>query len=241
MMPRIHALIPAAGQSVRFGGTTYKQYAHLLGKPVIAHSIDTVLRHPAIAAVTVALASDDGIYGELIRPDYPQVRTVNGGNSRAHTVLNGLQDIRDADPECQWVLVHDAARPCLAEDLLDTLIREGLRTVDGAILAVPVSDTLKSSGDGESIERTVDRSDLWAAQTPQLFPLLELLKNLSVAMRFGRAPTDEAEAMERAGLRPRLVCGSSANLKITRPDDLLLAESILRARHPAAEPAEAEA
>lgn len=230
MSPRIHALIPAAGQSVRFGGTTYKQYAHLLGKPVIAHTIDTVRRHRAIGAVTVALAPDDGIYDELIRPGYPDVRTVAGGDCRARTVLNGLQDIRAADPDCSWVLVHDAARPCLAGSLLDALIHEGLGSDDGAILAVPVSDTLKIESGERRIGRTQERTSLWAAQTPQLFPLLTLLKNLSAAMQFGTPPTDEAEAMERAGYHPLLVCGSSANIKITRPDDLLVAEAVLAAQ-----------
>lgn len=229
-IPRIHALIPAAGQSVRFGGTTFKQYAHLMGKPVIAYSIDAVCRHPAIAAVTVALAPDDGIFDDLIRADYPEVRTVAGGDSRARTVLNGLEHIRDADRDCEWVLVHDAARPCLPGALLEALIQQGLKSADGAILAVPVSDTLKREGEGRRIERTEDRSGLWAAQTPQLFPLLPLLKNLAAAMRFGRPPTDEAEAMERAGQRPLLVEGSNANVKITRPDDLLLAEALLKSR-----------
>lgn len=229
MLPRIHALIPAAGQSVRFGGTTYKQYAHLLGKPVIAHSIDAVRRHDAVAAVTVALAPDDGIFDELIRPAYPDVRTVTGGDCRARTVLNGLQDIRASDPECSWVLVHDAARPCLAASLLAALIDGGLASKDGAILAVPVSDTLKTEEEGQRIGGTLDRSGLWAAQTPQLFPLLTLLKNLSAAMQFGTPPTDEAQAMERAGHHPVLVCGSSSNIKITRPDDLLLAEAVLAA------------
>lgn len=230
MTPRIHALIPAAGQSVRFGGMTYKQYAHLLGKAVIAHSIDAVRQHPAVHAVTVALASDDGIYDELIRPDYPDVRTVIGGDSRAQTVLNGLQDIRNADADCRWVLVHDAARPCLSAALLEALVSDGLGTEDGAILAVPVGDTLKVGNAQNRIERTLDRCGLWAAQTPQLFPLLPLLKNLSAAMKFGTPPTDEAEAMERAGRHPLLVSGSAANVKITRPDDLALAESVLRTR-----------
>lgn len=237
MQPAIHALIPAAGQSVRFGGTTYKQYAHLLGKPVISHSIDTVQRHRAISAVTVALAPDDGIYGELIRPEYPEVRTVAGGDCRARTVMNGLEDIRAADPDCRWVLVHDAARPCLSPELLDSLILEGLQTADGAILAMPVTDTLKRAGDEGRIERTEDREGLWAAQTPQLFPLDTLMDNLSAALRFGAPPTDEAEAMERAGCRPLLVRGSSTNIKITHPDDLPLAETLMQSRLKAQQPA----
>jgi len=228
--PRIHALIPAAGLSVRFGGTTLKQYAHLLGKPVIAHSIDAVCRHQAISAVTVALATDDGIFEELIRPHYPEVNTVTGGDSRAQTVLNGLQYIRGLDPDCHWVLVHDAARPCLSQKALEALLQSGLDDEGGAILAVPVSDTVKREGKERRIAQTVDRSGLWAAQTPQLFPLNALLGHLQAAMRFGELPTDEAEAMERAGVHPLLVEGCPENIKITGPEDLALAEFILRHR-----------
>jgi len=228
--PRIHALIPAAGLSVRFGGTTLKQYAHLLGKPVIAHSIEAVCQHQAVTAVTVALAQDDGIYDELIRPDYPEVNTVTGGDSRAQTVLNGLRFIRSSDAECHWVLVHDAARPCLSWTALEALVRLGIEEECGAILAVPVSDTLKRETGTKRIEGTVDRSGLWAAQTPQLFPLNALLEHLQVAVTFGAPPTDEAEAMERAGIHPRLVPGCSDNIKITGPEDLALAEFILRHR-----------
>ena len=230
MLPRIHALIPAAGLSVRFGGTTLKQYAHLLGKPVIAHSIDAVRQHPAVAAVTVALARDDGIYDELIRPGYPEVNTVIGGDSRAQTVLKGLRFIRNLDSECQWVLVHDAARPCLPYAALESLLQDGLSAEWGAILAVPVSDTLKQESGQRCIAGTVDRCGLWAAQTPQLFPLNALLENLQSAVTFGEPPTDEAEAMERAGIHPLLVPGCSSNIKITGAEDLTLAECILKNR-----------
>ena len=229
---RVHALIPAAGQSVRFGGTTLKQYAHLLGKPVIAHSIDALMTHAAVSAVTVALAADDGIFGDLIQPQYPRVDTVSGGAFRAQTVLNGLLHIRRHDAACNWVLVHDAARPCLDPQSLDRLLQQGLQSEAGALLAMPVGDTLKRV-ENMRVERTVDREGLWAAQTPQLFPLQELLDSLQAAVRFGtrsaQPPTDEAAAMERAGFHPLLVRGSAGNVKITAPEDLLLAECILRA------------
>jgi len=228
--PRIHALIPAAGRSVRFGGTTLKQYAHLLGAPVIAHSIEAVRRHPAVRGVTVVLASDDGIFEELLRPEYPQVVTVAGGDSRARSVLNGVESIRRADPACDWVLVHDAARPCLGRAELFRLIEQGVATPAGAILAVPVRDTLKQADAGGRIMRTVDRSALWAAQTPQLFPVAELARHLAAALEAGEEPTDEAAAMERAGLHPLLVQGCPTNIKITAAGDLALAEFILQ-RH----------
>lgn len=229
-MLRVHALIPAAGQSVRFGGTTLKQYAHLLGKPVMAHSIDNLAWHPEVSAVTVVLAPDDGIYDELIRPHYAAVRTVPGGSSRAESVLKGLRYIRQQDPDCEWVLVHDAARPCLARESLESLMRLAAESTDGAILAVPVADTLKQAGNSLTIDKTIDRANLWTAQTPQMFRLDDLLRNLEAAIIFGPPPTDEAEAMERAGMHPVLVPGSVQNIKITGPGDLVIAEFILRQR-----------
>jgi len=228
--PRVHALIPAAGQSVRFGGTTLKQYAHLLGRPVMAHSIEAVQRHPLVRAVTVALAPDDGIYKDLVRPAYPQVTTVDGGDSRAQTVMNGLRFILERDAECDWVLVHDAARPCLSRSCLEDLLDLGMKCADGAILAIPISDTLKQADDDGFIRRTVDRSVMWAAQTPQLFPLHRLAANLEAALSRGICPTDEASAMEAAGARPLLVQGASTNIKITGTVDLTLAEFILQSQ-----------
>lgn len=225
---RIHALIPAAGRSVRFGGTTLKQYAHLLGRPVLAHSIDAVRASSAVLSVTVALAEDDGIYEELLRPSYPNVRTVTGGDSRAQTVMNGLAFILEQDPDCGWVLVHDAARPCLTRDALRRLLHCGLGSPDGAILAVPVHDTLKIADESGRIARTVDRTRYWAAQTPQLFPARDLAANLQAALTAGEAPTDEAAAMERAGRRPLLVEDSHSNIKITGAEDLALAQFILQ-------------
>jgi 2-C-methyl-D-erythritol 4-phosphate cytidylyltransferase len=225
---RIHALIPAAGRSIRFGGTTLKQYAHLLGAPVIAHTIEAVTRHEAVSRVTVALAPDDGIYEELVRPAWPAVQTVTGGDSRAETVMNGLGFIREEDPGAEWVLVHDAARPCLRLSLLRHLVEAALGSGTGAILAVPVHDTLKLADDDGRIERTVDRSRYWAAQTPQMFRIDDLAANLSAALEAGESPTDEAAAMERAGVRPLLVPGAASNIKITGAGDLALAEFILQ-------------
>lgn len=226
--PSIHALIPAAGRSVRFGGTTLKQYAHLNGSPVIAHSIEAISAHPMVASVTVALAEDDGIFDELVRPAYSAVQTATGGDSRAQTVLNGLQAILSREPGCEWVLVHDAARPCLSRDALNRLVKAGLASKDGAIMAVPVSDTLKWAGEDSCIERTVDRSRCWVAQTPQMFRAKQLADELHDALEAGLNPTDESAAMERAGHRPLLVNGSTTNIKITGAEDLELAEFILQ-------------
>ena len=225
---RVHALIPAAGRSVRFGGTTLKQYAHLLGMPVMAHSIAALERHDEVESVSVALAPDDGIFEQLIRPHFPSVQTVTGGDSRAQTVMNGLRFIIKQHPDCEWVLVHDAARPCLSLADLSRLLDEGLQSDAGAILAVPVNDTLKLANGAGCIEQTVDRSRYWAAQTPQLFRISELILNLEAALSAGLTPTDEASAMEYAGAHPLLVEGSTSNIKITGAEDLALAEFILQ-------------
>lgn len=225
---RVDALIPAAGQSVRFGGTTLKQYAHLMGQPVIVHSIEALRRHPAVASVTVALAPDDGIYDELVGSGYPEVHTAAGGDSRARTVLNGLESILRRDPTSEWVLVHDAARPCLPIAALRRLLTAGLASEHGAILAVPVSDTLKRANSDGCIESTVDRNHFWAAQTPQLFRTRQLAVHLEAALASGESPTDDAAAMELAGLHPLLVEGPRSNIKITGPEDLALAEFILQ-------------
>lgn len=224
----VHALIPAAGRSVRFGGTTLKQYAHLLGLPVMSHSIAAVMKHEAVVSVTVALAPDDGIFDDLVRPYFPDARTVTGGDSRAQTVMNGLNSILRQDPNCEWVLVHDAARPCLSSSDLHRLLEQGLESPDGAILAMPVSDTLKFADQEGRIERTIDRSSFWFAQTPQLFRIRALVASLGDALSAGVEPTDEASTMERAGAHPLLVLGSSANIKITGSADLALAEFILQ-------------
>jgi len=218
--PAIHALLPAAGKGQRFGDALLKQYAPVAGQPVLLHAIDILRSEPRITGITVVLSEDDESFQETVGNRYPEVRTAPGGSTRARSVLNGLESIRQHDPGAQWVLVHDAARPCLPRDCLRRLLRQGLEQPDGAILAIPVRDTLKlSDGDGR-IADTVSREELWLAQTPQLFPLDRLISAMADALEAGHSPTDEAAAMERAGARPALVMGSPANVKITYPDDI---------------------
>lgn len=227
--PTVHALLPAAGRGQRFGDALLKQYAPIAGKPVLAHAIEAVSVGPPVTGVTVVLAQDDREFERLIAPHFPDVRTVIGGASRAHSVLYGLRSIRETDPDAGWVMVHDAARPCLPRDCVRRLLRQGLASADGALLAMPVRDTLKQEGAHGCVERTVERAHLWAAQTPQLFPLARLHSALEAGCGSGHPPTDEAAAMEARGARPLLVRGSSRNLKITYPDDILLVESWLGA------------
>lgn len=194
----------------------------------MAHSIQAVLKHPSVTQVTVVLAPDDGIYNELIRPVFPEVTTVEGGETRSQSVMNGLRFIMEADPDCEWVLVHDAARPCLSAAALHDLIELGLTSMAGAILAIPVSDTLKVANESGYINQTVDRSCYWSAQTPQLFRIHQLAANMESALSQGEQPTDEAAAMEAAGVHPLLVKGVASNIKITGPDDMAMAEFILQ-------------
>lgn len=227
--PVVHALLPAAGKGQRFGDALLKQYAPLAGRPVLAHAIERFAAEPKISGITVVLAAEDTQFAELIGRHFPDVRTARGGATRAKSVLNGLAAIRRSDPGAEWVVVHDAARPCLPGDCLRRLLRQGLEHPDGAILAIPVRDTLKQDDGSGRVSRTVDRAGLWSAQTPQLFPLRRLLRAMEDCLSAGRMPTDEAAAMERAGARPLLVMGSSVNVKITYPDDVDVIESWLSA------------
>ncbi len=230
---RVHALIPAAGHGKRFGGTVLKQYLPVCGKAVLAHSIRAFQFHPLISGITVILADDDQWFDSSVGSLSAAVETVIGGETRAQSVRNGLQFITDKYPATEWVLIHDAARPCLSQEVLDRLLQQGMQSADGAILAMPISDTLKRAGDNREIVATLDRRALWAAQTPQLFRLDLLSDAIDAAQRDDRVLTDEASAMEYAGAQPKLVMGSAENIKITHPGDLVIAEALLqRAKNP---------
>lgn len=231
---QVHALIPAAGHGTRYGGAVLKQYLPVCGKAVLAHAIRAFQFHPLISGITVILAEDDQWFESAVGQLSAAVDTVTGGDTRAQSVRNGLRFVADSYPETDWVLIHDAARPCLSPGSLDRLLEQGLRSADGAILAMPVGDTLKCAGEAGEITATVDRSDLWAAQTPQLFPLGALADAIDAAQRDGRELTDEASAMEFAGASPKLVMGSAANIKITHPSDLAIAEAWLNWANPQA-------
>ena len=228
--PRLHAIIPAAGVGRRLApdGELPKQYRLLLGKPMLRWSVERVLADARVEGVTLALAPDDDLDAPLEWALDRPVRVAVGGATRAQSVLNALRHARgEADPD--WVLVHDAARPCLDRASLQRLLDQGLADPAGAILAEPVSDTLKRAAQEEPrIDRTVSREGLWAAQTPQLFPAEALEAALSAQIEAGAPPTDEAGAMEAAGHRPLLVAGSRTNLKVTWAADLPLAEAILK-------------
>ena len=225
--PRVHALIPAAGRGTRYGGDVLKQYLPIRGKAVLAHAISAFQFHPLISRTTVVLAEDDKLFESAVGKLAAVVDTVTGGDTRACSVRYGLQSILDNHPEDDWVLVHVGARPCLSAKCLDRLLDQGLASPDGAILALPVVDTLKCSGESQEIICTQDRKGLWAAQTPQLFKVEALAAAIDAAEREGRALTDEASAMEFIGAKPKLVMGSTANIKITHSSDLPIAEALL--------------
>jgi 2-C-methyl-D-erythritol 4-phosphate cytidylyltransferase len=229
--PAFWAVIPAAGVGRRMGADRPKQYLRLAGRTVLEHTLDIFIRHPRITGVAVAIGADDPFFGELpVRTDKP-LMVVHGGGERCHSVLNALHVLKGQAVADDWVLVHDAARPCLSREDLDRLLETLEHDPVGGLLATPVSDTLKRSDDSGRVRDTVDRSHLWRAFTPQMFRLGMLTQALESALSEGALVTDDASAMERAGHAPRLVKGSPANIKITAPEDLRLAEFFLGQRN----------
>lgn len=225
-MSGFHAVVPAAGAGARMGGTTPKTYLPLAGRTVIEWSLAPLLAHPGLERLVVALGANDTRFAALPPAADPRVRVVTGGATRAASVAAGLDALAD-EGRSGPVLVHDGARPCLSADELERLLT--LRDApDGGLLAVPVRDTLKRADADGRVARTEDRTDLWQALTPQLFPAAALRAAIGDADDPGM--TDEASAMERAGHAPRLVEGDPANIKITRPHDLPLAAAVLAMR-----------
>lgn len=234
MKNRYLALIPAAGSGSRFGGETPKQYLLLHGVPLIRHTLAALLGDSRIARVVVVLSPDDDRWSEACLPVGAAERICvvrEGGATRADSVINGINWlINELHVENEdWVLVHDAARPCLTPaqvgDLINTLGDDPV----GGLLAIPVADTLKRADEQKQVVATIDRQQLWQAQTPQMFRLRHLQSALSRVDLSGI--TDEASAIERLGHHPRLVSGSLTNLKVTYPEDLDLAAMILAAQH----------
>jgi 2-C-methyl-D-erythritol 4-phosphate cytidylyltransferase len=227
--PGLWCIVPAAGKGARFGADVPKQYLSLNGMPVILHTLQRLAEHPRIAGIMVVLSADDDLWPRLTELNEKPVETAVGGRERADSVLAGLLALPHAVRADDFVLVHDAARPCVRASDITRLIDTGMRA-GGAILASPVRDTLKRAGVCEGtpvIDATVDRRALWRALTPQLFRRSELTRALQHAHLAGGA-TDEASAMEVQGHRPMLVEGSEDNIKITTPADLTLAEFLIQ-------------
>jgi len=226
--PSYWAVIPAAGVGKRMCADRPKQYLPLLGKTVIEHTIQRFARHPAIAGIVVAVSEGDGYWPALDLPAAKPILVAPGGRERCDSVLNALAVLGGTADTDDWVLVHDAARPCLRPADVDRLIDACRDDAVGGILATPVRDTMKREGAAHRIGRTEDREGLWHALTPQMFRLGTLREALERAIHDGAVVTDEASALEHMGKAPRLVEGRGDNIKITRPEDLALAEFFLQ-------------
>lgn len=221
-MAFFHVIIPAAGTGNRMASVLPKQYVPLAGMPMISHTIQVFFNHPRIASIHLALNPDDDFWRSLpLEPASKLKLHYTGGENRSETVLNTLQAISTAEDD--WILVHDAARPGLTHQLLDNLLNALENDAVGGLLALPLADTLKQADAANRVEKTIPRTDLWQAQTPQMFRYGTLTKALQ---SFKGMATDEAEAIEALGLQPKLVRGELRNLKITYPQDLVLLEAL---------------
>lgn len=219
------AVVPAAGVGSRMKADRPKQYLKINGKTILEHAVEKLLAHPQVSQIVVAISDDDPYYPELPLTQNPQVIRVVGGSERADSVLSAL-DYIEKQQLGGWVMVHDAARPCVQLSDIDKLISTAMSHDVGAILAAPVRDTMKRGAQGQ-IDHTVERADLWHALTPQMFRAEPLWNVLSEALQQGVSITDEASAFEWKGFSPALVAGRSDNFKITQPEDLALAEFYL--------------
>ena len=226
--PKYWAVVPAAGVGKRMGASVPKQYLPLAGKTVIEVTLERLLTHPRVSGIMVAVSVDDGWWNDCSLSTHEKIMTVHGGAERCHSVLNALQALSTTADENDRVLVHDAARPCVRHEDMSQLITQVGLSQDGGLLGVPVKDTMKKTDSRDVIVETLDRSCMWHAFTPQLFPLGILQTSLQSALDKNQLVTDEASAMEMAGCHPLMVEGNSDNLKITRPEDLALAAYYLQ-------------
>jgi len=226
----VWAVVPAAGKGMRMGTEIPKQYLLLAGKPVVQHTLEVLTGHARIAGVSIVISADDARWSALADATQLDVQVVTGGAERCHSVLAGLNNLADVADDDDWVLVHDAARPCLRACDIDRMIDELGASPSGGILAVPLGDTLKRCSATQEIEDTVDRTHLWRALTPQMFRIGILRAAITAALERGIVVTDEAQAIEAYGEIPRVVQGHADNIKITHPSDLALAEVFLQAQ-----------
>lgn len=226
---RITAIVPAAGIGSRMKQSVPKQYLTINHITVLEHTVTALLAHPKIDHVVIALQANDPYFPTLPIAHHPQITVVEGGKTRAESVMAGLA-ILDENQHAHWALVHDAARPCIQLTDIDNVITVAMNTPSGAILAQPITDTIKLANlatSAATIDKTIPRENLWRALTPQCFSV-ELLKCcLQRALQDGAEITDEASALEYCGYSPLLINGRSDNIKITWPEDLALAQFYL--------------
>ncbi|MEP6938194.1 MAG: 2-C-methyl-D-erythritol 4-phosphate cytidylyltransferase [Rudaea sp.] len=219
-------VVPAAGRGTRVGADVPKQYLSIAGKPLLLHTLERLAAHARIRGIVVVLAADDALWPGIISLHGKPLVRADGGVERADSVLAGLVAIRERIENDDFVLVHDAARPCVGAADLTRLIDCGV-AAGGGLLAAPLRDTLKRADTDCRSLATEPRDSRWRAQTPQLFRIGELIGALTSARDAGIVATDEAMAMERIGHRPLLVEGAESNIKVTTPADVALAEFLL--------------
>jgi 2-C-methyl-D-erythritol 4-phosphate cytidylyltransferase len=220
------AVVPAAGVGKRMNADRPKQYLIFAGKTVIEHTLTRLIQVDIFSGIVVAISEEDPYWPDLTISTNELIITAPGGKERADSVLSGLNAIRDQASDSDWVLVHDAARPCLAIDDIHLMINTLQDDVVGGILALSSHDTLKSVDDNQLIINTLDRRQIWRALTPQMFRY-GMLKSALEATEGNAAVTDEASALEIIGFKPKIVEGRPDNIKITRPEDLALAQFYL--------------
>lgn len=238
---RYALVVPAAGSGRRFGAAVVrKQYEPLAGATVIEHALAPFLADERCHRIVVAIAPGDAAWpGVAVRCTARAlcpIGAVEGGAERAESVACALGALQAAAGDDDWVLVHDAVRPCVSRAEIDALLAAAAAHPVGALLAIPLADTLKreaGGGTAAEVARTEPREGLWRALTPQMFRLRPLALALDAARAAGRQPTDEAQAIEWQGHAPLLVRGDARNIKVTTPADLALAEALLRATMPA--------
>lgn len=219
-------VMPAAGLGRRFGDPIPKQYARLRGRTVLQWALAPFLADSRCSGITIALSPQDP-YWAAVAPASDRVTTVPGGAERSISVLNALRALETSATADDWILVHDAARPCIHRSDVDALVTRLDTHPVGGLLAVPAADTLKRASATGAVEETVERKYIWRALTPQMFRYAMLRDALESAARAGRVPTDEAQAIEWAGRQAALVEGRASNIKITTADDLVIAEALL--------------
>ncbi|REG86864.1 2-C-methyl-D-erythritol 4-phosphate cytidylyltransferase [Marinomonas pollencensis] len=230
MTQALWVIIPAAGVGQRMNAGFPKQYLSLAGDTILDRTISIFIDHPMIAGIAVGLGAEDGYWPDSKWRNHKQVAVFVGGSTRSDTVRNGLQFLHEQQQiGCQSVLVHDAARPLLTATGLARIVENN--HPQGAILAIPARDTVKCQTDTGKVKGTLDRNHIWLAQTPQKFPADVLYEALKKADQQALAVTDECSAMELIGWHPDLVVGESSNIKVTLPEDLLIAEALISQRH----------
>lgn len=227
---RFWAVIPAAGIGSRMSAAIPKQYLSVCGHTVLEHTLSRFCNHPLISGVVAVIARDDHRWAQFGIANHARIRRAEGGAERMHSVLNGISLLEHEAATDDWVLVHDAARPCIRPADISRLIEKLQNHPVGGLLGWPVRDTMKRVDENDEVLETIDRTGLWHALTPQMFRLGELRDALEQALREGRVVTDEAQAIEMTGRKPGFIKGAPDNIKITLNTDLEMAEIYIRAQ-----------